>query len=57
VRALVAAGVAGLVILLSGCGDQTGPREKAQDTLNDETPVWSCINNGGTPNSDGSSCK
>lgn len=58
-RALAAAGVAGLVIILSGCGDQTGPLEKSQDTINDSTSYWSCVNDGGTWNGsvEDGSCK
>jgi len=57
VRRAIVGGLVGLVVLLSGCTDDSA--SKAQDTLNHETPVWSCINNGGTwsGSTDTGSCK
>ena len=56
-RRAIVGGLVGLVVLLSGCTDDSA--SKAQDTLNHETPVWSCINNGGTwsGSTDTGSCK
>jgi hypothetical protein len=58
---LVGVGIVLVLMTLAGAFNFSGGHtaEHNQDVLNHETPVWECINNGGTWNgpTDGGSCK